>query len=239
MTLRSDKVSGLDQLIQDFIKHLILPPPVRPQPPAVLAKVLRQIHPDMQRIMVRAIIETDRIRQKEAAELGRAIAKELALKGLEEELKMELSISPEAERQMAWEKVNGLIVSKSNPGIIATAIRNRLHAKYDSDEVKQSWLTLIETDPMTLIRTFCQLPYLPDGSTDAIARAVMESYVNRLMHEKYASTYNKIVGQLKNIHKVKADSPTLLNFIALVKWVDAEAADKLSSDIGILVHAHA
>jgi hypothetical protein len=67
----------------------------------------------------------------------------------------------------------------------------------------------------------------------------METYVTRLMHEKYASTYTKIVGQLKNIFKVKADSPTLLNFIALVKWVDHEAADKLSADIGMPVHAHA
>jgi hypothetical protein len=33
--------------------------------------------------------------------------------------------------------------------------------------------------------------------------------------------------------KAKADSPTLLNFIALVKWVDPDAARKMSADIGM------
>jgi hypothetical protein len=86
---------------------------------------------------------------------------------------------------------------------------------------------------MTLIRTVCALPYLPDGRTDSIARPVLESYVSRLMHEKYASTYTKVMNSLKNMYRAKADSPTLLNFIALVKWVDAEAASKLSMDVGM------
>jgi hypothetical protein len=107
------------------------------------------------------------------------------------------------------------------------------------DEVKQSWITLIEADVMTLIRTFCQLPYLPDGSTDSIARAVMESYVTRLTHEKYAGIYTKVVNSLRNMFKAKPDSPTLMNFLALVRWVDGTAATKLSTDIGMTAHATA
>ena len=84
-----------------------------------------------------------------------------------------------------------------------------------------------------MIRTFCQLPYLPDGRTDSIARPVLESYVSRLMHEKYAATYTKVMNSLKNVFKAKADSPTLLTFLALVKWVDAEAENRLSVDIGM------
>jgi hypothetical protein len=92
---------------------------------------------------------------------------------------------------------------------------------------------LIEAEPMLLVRIFCQLPYLPDGQTDPIAQAVMESYISRLMHEKYADTYAKVVHALKNLFKVKSDSPALVNFIALVKWVNAEAAAKLSQDVGM------
>ena len=86
---------------------------------------------------------------------------------------------------------------------------------------------------MTFIRTFCQLPYLADGKTDSVARAVMESYVTRLTHEKYAATYKKVVNSLKNMFHANAHSPTLVNFMSLVKWVDADAAKKLSADIGM------
>ncbi|HXA43918.1 MAG TPA: hypothetical protein VNZ25_00305, partial [Candidatus Angelobacter sp.] len=118
------------------------------------------------------------------------------------------------------------------------AIRKRLHAKYDSDELKQSWLTISESEAMLLVRIFCLLPYLPDGQTDPIARAVLESYASRLTHEKYAETYNKVVAALRNLFKVKADSPALVNFISLVRWVDPAAADKISRDVG-MVPAHA
>ncbi|HWY73998.1 MAG TPA: hypothetical protein VN281_00190, partial [Verrucomicrobiae bacterium] len=120
-----------------------------------------------------------------------------------------------------------------DPSAIAAAFRQRLHSKYDSDEIKQSWLTLIDADPMSLIRTFCQLPYLPDGRTDPIARTIMETYITRLTHEKYAATYNKVVNSLKNMYRAKPDSPTLVNFLALVRWVDPVSADRLSQDIGM------
>jgi hypothetical protein len=57
------------------------------------------------------------------------------------------------------------------------------------------------------------------------------------MHEKYASTYNKIITSLRNMFRAKPDSPTLLNFTALVRWVDPQAANRLSADIGMAVPA--
>jgi hypothetical protein len=66
----------------------------------------------------------------------------------------------------------------------------------------------------------------------------METYVSRLIHEKYATTYTKIVNSLRNLYRVKPDSPTLVNFLTLVRWVSAEAAEKLTSDVGMPVPAH-
>ncbi len=117
-------------------------------------------------------------------------------------------------------------------------IRDRLHAKYDADEVRQSWITLTEADPMSLIRIFCQLPFRADGKTDPIARTVMETYVTRLTHEKYASTYHKIVTSLRTMFHAKSDSPTLLNFMALVKWASPDAAIRLSADVGLPEPTH-
>ena len=96
---------------------------------------------------------------------------------------------------------------------------------------------LTEADPISLIRIFCQIPYRPDGKTDAIARPVIETYVTRLLHEKYAATYKKIVNSLKNMYVAKPDSHTLLNFLALVRWVDPSAANRICVDIGMPVPA--
>jgi Txe/YoeB family toxin of Txe-Axe toxin-antitoxin module len=117
-------------------------------------------------------------------------------------------------------------------------IRDRLHAKYDADDIRQSWITLTETDPMSLIRICCQLPFRADGKTDPIARTVMETYVTRLTHEKYAVTYQKVVNSLRTMFHAKPDSPTLLNFAALVKWVSPESATKLCADVGMPEPTH-
>ncbi len=238
LTLRSQKMPASDDImhnvIPEFVKHLI-PQQSSPQP-GMLAAVLRLINADMQRLVVRAIMDTDRLRKDDAEILGKAVGRELGLTGVDQ-LKPELTITPEMERQLAWEKIKTLITDRNEPGIIANAMRNRLHAKYEADEIKQSWVTLTEADPISFIRVFCQLPYLPDGSTDPVARAIMETYVSRLTHEKYAATYTKVMNSLKNMFKANPNSPTLLNFVALVKWVDVEAANKLSSDIGMLAPA--
>jgi hypothetical protein len=221
------------EVIPEFVKHLIPPPPQKPPAPAALTTILRLIPPDAQRLVARGIMASDRMRREEAEALGRTLGQELKITKLEGEVKAAAPLAPEVERQFAWDKVKELIERRAEPAAIASAIRDRLHAHYDAEEVKLSWIILIEADVISLIRTFCQLPYLADGSTDPIARAVMETYVTRLTHEKYAATYHKVVNSLRNMFKAKPDSPTLLNFISLVKWVDAGAAQRLSVDIGL------
>jgi hypothetical protein len=228
LKLRTEKVTELDLLMHDFVRHLI--PSSQPPPPA-LAAILRLTNPEMQRAFTQAVRSSDKLTRDEAENLSKSLRAELGLR--EEEMKAQMVISPEVERQIAWEGIKELIAQRSDPAAIATAIRDRLHAKYDSDEVKQSWLILIEADVMTFIRTFCQLPYLPDGKTDPIAQTVMESYVTRLTHEKYSATYQKVVNSLKNMFKANPASPTLLNFLSLVKWVDVEAAKRLGVEIGM------
>jgi hypothetical protein len=137
------------------------------------------------------------------------------------------------ERQQAWAKIQELITKRTDAAAVASVIRDRLHAKYDTDEIRQSWITLTEADPMSLIRICCQLPYRADGKTDPIARTVMETYVTRLAHEKYAATYHKVVNSLKTMFHAKPDSPTLLNFVALVKWVSPDTATRLCADVGM------
>jgi hypothetical protein len=232
LTLRMEKVSELEGVMATFVKHLI--PNQKAPPPQSIAAVLRLIKPELQRPVVKAIMTSTRIRKNEAEALGLAVGQELGLKGLEAELKKtDAVISPEQEQQRVWENIKARLSQRASPNDIAIAIRDRLHAKYDADEVKQSWLALTQAEPMALVRIFCLLPYLPDGQTDPMAQALMESYVSRLVHEKYADTYTKVVHALQNLFKVKPDSPALVNFISLVKWVNPEAADKLSQDVGL------
>ncbi len=232
LRLRTGKLPGpeLDQEIADFVKHLV--PSQKTPPPETLIPSLRLIRPEMQRLFVRCIMRSDRLRKPDAEALGKGLATALDLKGLDEQIKAEEAIPPEIERQQAWAKVKELIGRRSDAATIAATIRERLNSKYDAEEIKQSWITLIEADPISLIRVFCQLPYRADGTTDSIARPVMETYVSRLIHEKYAAAYTKVVNSLRNIFNAKPDSPTLVNFLALVRWVNPEAASKLCADIG-------
>ena len=229
----TDNPTILNEVMPEFIKHLCTPPPLQPAQQQTVAAVLRFLVPDLQKLVLKGLMNSDRLRKDEADALAKVLAKELGLASLEVALKPAAVLTPEMERQLAWDKIKDLVTSRADPSAIANAIRDRLHAKYDSDEIKQSWLMLAEADPISFIRTFCQLPYLPTGKTDSIAQPVLESYVIRLTHEKYAATYGKVVLSLKNMFKAKPDSPTLLNFISLVRWVDAAAADKLSADIGM------
>lgn len=236
LTLRSEKVPEPDEAAIEMAKHLILPEKV----PAVesVVTILRLTHPNRQRKVIEAILATDRIGKTEAENLGKAVAKELNLPDYDKLFRKDGTLSPEKEQQMAWTNIKDLIASRASPNEITSAIRKRLHTKYDGDELKSCWLTLAESDAMLLVRIFCLMPYLPDGQTDPIARAVLESFVSRLTHEKYANTYNKVIAALRNLFKVKADSPALVNFISLVRWVDPTAADKISQDVG-MAPAHA
>jgi hypothetical protein len=201
--------------------------------------VLRLLGQEAQRLTVRALMACDRVRREEAEALGRAVAAALDLKDLAEEVKKAApTLAPEVERRQAWDKIKELITRRRDPAAIAAAIRDRLHARYDADELRQSWLTLIEADAISLIRIFCQIPYCADGKTDPIAQTILETYVSRLTHEKYAATYHKLVTSLKNMFHAKPDSPTLVNFIALVRWASPDAAQKLSADVGMPLPAH-
>ncbi len=238
LRLRSERVDDLDHLVAEFVRHLIPAPPERPPAPQALAALLELVRPETQRRVAKAIAMCDRLRKADADALGKALAAALGLKGLEQETSAQEALPPETERQLAWAKIKELITQRSDAATVAGAIRDRLNAKYDADEIRQSWITLTEADPMSLIRIFCQLPFRPDGKTDPIARPVMETYVTRLTHEKYAGTYNKVLTSLRNMFHAKPDSPTLLNFVALVKWADAEAVSKLCADVGMPVPAH-
>jgi hypothetical protein len=232
LTLRLDKVPELEAVIATLVKHLI--PAQKAPPTQAVTAVLRLIKPELQKQIIKAIATSTRIRKNEAEALSLGVGQELGLKDIETELKKpEVAVSPELEQRMAWENIKTRLVQRNSPNEITTAIRDRLHAKFDADEVKQSWLALTAAEPMALVRIFCLLPYLPDGQTDPMAQAILESYVSRLTHEKYAETYAKVVHALKNLFKIKADSPALVNFISLVKWVNPEAAARLSQDIGM------
>jgi hypothetical protein len=239
LKLRSEKLPEGDpeMVIPEFAKHLIPPPPDRAPLPESLAAILRLVDPEVQRLTLKAILRSDKIRKDEATTLIRAAGAELGLKEIPEAAKGQEGVSLEIERQIAWANIAALIARRNEASVVAAAIRDRLNARYDAEEIRQSWVTLIEADAISLIRIFCQVPYLANGKTDPIARTVMETYVTRLTHEKYAATYTKVVNSLRNMFAVKPDSPVLLNFMGLVKWVSPEAATKLAMDVGMPVAA--
>src|ERR1019366_997022 len=155
LRLRADKVPDLEELMPEFVKHLIVPQ----KAPTVetLAAVLRLIHPNHQKPILRAIMSSDRLRKDETEALGKAVGAQLGVKGLEDPVRSQAALSPEMERSLAWEKIKQLISQRVETAAIAAAVRDRLHTKYDADELKQSWLTLIEVEPISLIRVFCQI----------------------------------------------------------------------------------
>jgi len=187
LRLRGAKAAqtDLDQVIAELIRHLI---PAQKAPPAkAVAAPLRLLSPDVQRLVVKLIMGWDRLRKEEAEALGKAVAAELGLKLLPAAAQKGDPV--ENERQRAWARIKEMVARRGDATTIAAAIRDRLNAKYDADEIRQSWLALIEADSIGLIRIFCQIPYRPDGQTDAIASPVIGTYVSRLTHEKYAQSY--------------------------------------------------
>jgi len=112
LTLRTQKVAELDQVIAVFVKHLI---PNKKAPSAQsLAAVLRLISSERHLPVVKAIISSNQIRKNEAEALGLAVGRELGLKGLEEELKKsEPKLSPEQEQQLAWENIKARITQRT------------------------------------------------------------------------------------------------------------------------------
>lgn len=233
LAFRMDEFSDIDPMTQDCVKHLI--PQGEAPAPQKLAAVLHLFSPHMQKSCIRAITASGRLRKEAAEALGKAVAKELGLEDVILHIAEQSALSPERERELAWSHIKDMIGSHASPKEVMAAIRNRLHGRYDVDEVKACWLTLTDGDPLVMVRIFCLFPYLPDGKPDPLARAILETFVSRFTHEKYTDIYNKTIHALKNMYKVKADSPALVNFVALVKWVDPSAAAKIATDIGLPV----
>jgi hypothetical protein len=235
LRLRTGKIPENDpeQIFPELVRHLI--PPQKQPTPAEIAAVLKLVGPELQLRVIHILFDTDRLTKDKADQLGKAVAAALELK-LPEKPRGQVADAAQLESQRAWTRVKELIAGRSDAATIAGAIRDRLNTKYDSDEIRQSWLVLIEADTISFIRIFCQMPYRSNGTTDPIARAVIETYVTRLTHEKYASTYHKVVNSLKTMYAAKPDNPTLMTFTALVKWVSPEAAAKLAADIGMAAH---
>ena len=227
LTFRALTFNEHDPVTAEFLRQLLSLEKLNRQ--TAFASALKFLNADGQKAVLRCLINCAKLRREETEPLAKEVAKAIGL--AEQELFPKLEGA--AGSGGGWDNIKLLIASRAAPNDITVAIRNRLHAKYDSEEVKQSWLILTESEPMTLVRVFCLLPYLPDGQTDPIARAILESYATRLTHEKYAATYTKVIGALKNLFKVKADSPALINFVALVKWVDPASADKIARDVGM------
>jgi hypothetical protein len=231
LAFRFEELTEMDPLTLECVKHLI-PRGTVPSPDALLA-VLRLFNHHMQLSCLRALVSCDRMRKEDAEKLSQQLAQQLGLKDFAERISQQSTLSPEKEREVAWNHIKDLIASRAAPADVVSALRKRFKEHFDSDEIKSSWLALTDGDPMVFVRVFCLLPYLPDGQTDPLARHILESYSNRLTHEKYADIYAKVLHALKNIFKVKADSPALVNFVNLVKWVDADSAAKLAKDIGM------
>ena len=129
LRLRADKIPDENEIVAEFVRHLIPPPPQKPPAPQTLVAYLRLIKPGMQQVVVRAIMASDRIGKADAEALGKAVGKELGLAGLDVPMKAPESLPPEMERQMAWENIKDLMTKRSDPSAVATAIRDRLHAK--------------------------------------------------------------------------------------------------------------
>lgn len=228
LTFRSAIFTEHDSVTAEFVRHLL---GAQKKPaPGPIATVLRLVPKEAQKVVARAILNSERLHREDAETLARELIKELGLPELPKSAAGGLS---DKAQMGPWDIIKELIASRASPNEVTEAIRKQLHTKYDADEVRQSWLVLAESDPLSLVRVFCLLPYLPDGQTDPIARAVLESYANRLTHEKYAATYAKVIHALKNLFRVKADSPALINFITLVKWVAPDSAAKIAKDIGM------
>jgi hypothetical protein len=232
LTFRAQIVDSPDLVATEFVRHFLPAQGAKAPHPDRLTPILRLMPEAMQKVVLRALQHSDRMRREEADNLTKALATELGIQNLDEGKPQE-AVLPEVDREMAWARIKDMIAQRANATALANAIRDRLNSHYDSEEIRQSWVVLTEADPMTFIRVFCQLPYLPNGKTDPISKPVMESYLTRLVHEKYAATYHRVLLSLKNIFKTKPDSPTLLTFMALVKWASPEAAVKIAEDVGI------
>ena len=120
----------------EFVRHLLPAPPQKAAPETV-AGILRLVSPEMQRLMVKSIMSCDRIRKEEAMALGKGAAAALDLKDLATETTTSAGTA-QLDPQTAWARIKDLIARRGEPAAIAAAVRVRLNAKYDAEEIRQS-----------------------------------------------------------------------------------------------------
>ena len=146
LRLRAEKVIEDDpeQVIPEFIRHLI--PTQKPPPAQALVAVLRLVGPEAQRAIVKALLRFDWIGHDEGDTLA-GVATDLGLQGLVEEVKAQASVSPEVQCNNNVDKVKQMLAARRRRHHDSRRRPARLNAKYDSDEIRQSWITLTESDP--------------------------------------------------------------------------------------------
>lgn len=232
LRLRAPETADLDVVVLDFIRHLCPAGAKSPPGASQLLPLLRLLPQDRQKMVVRALLGTERLPKEKARALALELVQLLGLPPIESQGQPQ-TLPPEFERERAWDQIRDKLQHHADAREVAAAIRDRLHAHYNADELRQSWLVLSQADPMTFIRVCSALPYDARGKTDPIAHPALQSYVTRLMHEKYAATYHRLLNSLRQIHKLKPDSPTLHNFLAVVRWVDPAAAARITADLGL------
>jgi hypothetical protein len=231
LTLRTE-LTNPDPVAVEFVRHLLPAQSSTVPAPAELLPLLKLLPEASGKAVVRALANTDRIAKLKAETLAKALADQLGIKSMDEGKAAE-QLAPAVDREMAWARIKDMVAQRTDAHNLSNAIRERLNAHYEAEEIRLSWVVLTEADPMSFIRVFCQLPYLPNGKTDPIAKPVMETFLTRLIHEKYASTYHRVLTSLRNIFRTKPDSPTLQTFMALAKWASPEAAAKIAADVGM------
>src|SRR5579862_3666573 len=77
LKLRADKVPEQEVVATEFVKHLVPLPPQKPPAPAVLAEILRLLKAPMQKLVLRYLISSDRMRRTDAENLAKAAAEAL------------------------------------------------------------------------------------------------------------------------------------------------------------------
>ncbi len=157
LTFRAASFTEHDPVTLEFAKHLISL--TKTPQPGDFTPVLKFLQPDMQKAVIRAMLNSGKLRKEEADPLCKAVARELGLPETEIVPKNESGFGDKGE-SATCDYIKTMIANRAAPNEITAAIRKRLHTKYDADEVKLSWLILSESEPLAFIRIFCLLPYM-------------------------------------------------------------------------------
>ena len=232
LTFRSAIFTEHDPVTADFVKHLLAGQ--KNPAPGPIVTVLRFLNAEAQKVVVRAILNSERLGREDSERLARELIKEFWVcrscqpaewraASLRQNTHESLGHHQGTHRPSRFAKRNHQAPSANSSTPSTTPTK--------SNKAGSSWPNPIRC--RSSVYSACCL--ICPTARPILLRGLFRDVSSRLTHEKYATTYTKVVNALKNLHKVKADSPALLNFIALVRWVDPTSADKLVHDIGMAV----